>query len=49
MLDVATPFVTSGSAQIDAVGPGLYSMSGDGTGVAAANAALYSADGTIVA
>ncbi len=40
---------SSGSAQIDAVGPGLYSMSGDGTGVAAANAALYSADGTIVA
>jgi uncharacterized protein (TIGR03437 family) len=38
----------SGSAQIDAVGPGLYSMSGDGNGVAAATAALYSPDGTIV-
>ena len=37
----------SGSAQIDAVGPGLYSMSGDGKGVAAANAALYAANGTI--
>ncbi len=40
---------SSGSAQIDAVGPGLYSMSGDGKGVAAANAALYSADGSFVA
>jgi uncharacterized protein (TIGR03437 family) len=38
---------SSGSAQIDSVGPGLYSMSGDGKGVAAATAALYSADGTI--
>jgi uncharacterized protein (TIGR03437 family) len=38
---------SSGSAQIDAVGPGLYSMSGDGKGVAAATAALYGADGTI--
>ncbi len=36
-----------GSAQIDAVGPGLYSMNGDGKGVAAATAAIYSADGTI--
>ena len=40
---------SSGSAQIDAVGPGLYSMSGTGQGVAAANAALYSTDGTMVA
>jgi uncharacterized protein (TIGR03437 family) len=39
----------SGSAQIDAVGPGLYSMSGDGKGVAAATAALYAADGSVVA
>jgi uncharacterized protein (TIGR03437 family) len=39
----------SGSAQVDAVGPGLYSMSGDGTGVAAATAAIYGADGSIVA
>jgi uncharacterized protein (TIGR03437 family) len=39
---------SSGSAQIDAVGPGLYSMSGDGKGVAAATAALYVADGSIV-
>jgi uncharacterized protein (TIGR03437 family) len=38
---------SSGSAQIDAVGPGLYSMSGDGKGVAAATAALYGAGGTI--
>jgi uncharacterized protein (TIGR03437 family) len=38
---------SSGSAQIDAVGPGLYSMTGDGKGVAAATAALYGAGGTI--
>lgn len=38
----------SGSAQIDAIGPGLYSMNGQGTGVAAAGAALYSADGNSV-
>jgi uncharacterized protein (TIGR03437 family) len=38
---------SSGSAQIDSNGPGLYSMNGDGRGVAAANAALYSADGKI--
>jgi uncharacterized protein (TIGR03437 family) len=37
---------SSGSAQIDTIGPGLYSMNGAGTGVAAAGAALYSADGT---
>jgi uncharacterized protein (TIGR03437 family) len=37
----------SGSAQIDSVGPGLYSMNGDGKGVAAANAALYSTSGSI--
>ena len=37
----------SGSAQIDAVGPGLYSMSGDGKGVAAATAALYSSGGAV--
>ncbi|HWB86585.1 MAG TPA: hypothetical protein VG675_20750 [Bryobacteraceae bacterium] len=37
---------SSGAAQIDSVGPGLYSMNGV-TGVAAATAALYSADGTI--
>jgi uncharacterized protein (TIGR03437 family) len=37
---------SSGSAQIDTIGPGLYSMNGMGTGVAAAGAALYSADGT---
>jgi hypothetical protein len=30
---------SSGSAQIDSVGPGLYSMNGEGTGVAAAGAA----------
>src|SRR6185437_12070173 len=40
---------SSGSAQIDAVGPGLYSESGDGTGVAAATAALYGADGSVAA
>ncbi len=39
---------SSGSAQIDAVGPGLYSMSGDGNGVAAATAALYRPDGSVV-
>ncbi len=38
---------STGALQIDAVGPGLYSINGDGKGVAAANAALYSADGTI--
>jgi uncharacterized protein (TIGR03437 family) len=38
---------SSGAAQIDAVGPGLYSMNGDGKGVAAANAARYAADGRI--
>jgi uncharacterized protein (TIGR03437 family) len=38
---------SSGSAQIDAIGPGLYSMSGNGTGVAAATAAVYGADGSI--
>jgi uncharacterized protein (TIGR03437 family) len=38
---------SSGAAQIDAIGPGLYSMSGTGQGVAAATAALYAADGTI--
>jgi uncharacterized protein (TIGR03437 family) len=36
---------SSGSAQIDTIGPGLYSINGTGTGVAAAGAALYSADG----
>jgi uncharacterized protein (TIGR03437 family) len=35
---------SSGAAQIDAVGPGLYSLSG---GVAAAGAALYAGNGTI--
>ena len=35
---------SSGSAQIDAIGPGLYSMNGQGTGVA--GAAVYAADGT---
>jgi uncharacterized protein (TIGR03437 family) len=39
---------TSGAAQIDSVGPGLYSMSGDGKGVAAATAAIYAADGSVV-
>jgi len=39
---------SSGSAQIDAVGPGLYTITGDGKGVAAATAALYTADGRIV-
>jgi uncharacterized protein (TIGR03437 family) len=38
---------SSGSAQIDAVGPGLYSMTGDGKGVAAATAAHYGTGGTI--
>jgi uncharacterized protein (TIGR03437 family) len=38
---------SSGSAQIDSVGPGLYSMNGEGTGVAAAGAALYATDGTV--
>lgn len=37
---------SSGAAQIDSMGPGLYSMNGQGTGVAAATAALYAADGT---
>jgi uncharacterized protein (TIGR03437 family) len=37
---------SSGSAQIDTIGPGLYSIDGTGTGVAAAEAALYAADGT---
>ena len=37
---------SSGSAQIDTIGPGLYSMNGAGTGVGAAGAALYSPDGT---
>lgn len=37
---------SSGAAQIDTIGPGLYSMNGEGTGVAAAGAALYSADGS---
>ena len=39
---------SSGSAQIDSLGPGLYSLNGT-TGVAAATAALYAADGTITA
>lgn len=39
---------STGSAQIDGVGPGLYSMSGSGQGVAAATAALYQANGGIV-
>jgi uncharacterized protein (TIGR03437 family) len=38
----------SGSAQIDSIGPGLYSASGTGTGVAAAGAALYQASGAIL-
>ena len=38
---------TTGGAQIDAVAPGLYSANNDGQGVAAATAALYSANGTI--
>lgn len=38
---------SSGAAQIDAIGPGLYSMSGTGQGVAAATAAIYAADGTV--
>jgi uncharacterized protein (TIGR03437 family) len=38
----------SGAAQIDNVGPGLYSKSADGKGVAAANAAIYAADGSVV-
>lgn len=37
---------SSGSAEIDSVGPGLYSMNGT-TGVAAATAGLYSTDGTM--
>ncbi len=37
---------SSGSAQIDTLGPGLYSANSNGTGIAAANAALYSPDGT---
>jgi uncharacterized protein (TIGR03437 family) len=36
----------SGAAQIDILGPGLYSLNGT-TGVAAATAALYGTDGTI--
>jgi uncharacterized protein (TIGR03437 family) len=39
---------SSGSAQIDSIGPGLYSVSGTGMGVAAAGAALYSAGGNII-
>ena len=34
-------------AQVDAVGPGLYAISGTGQGVAAAGAALYKSDGSI--
>jgi uncharacterized protein (TIGR03437 family) len=37
----------SGSAQIDTIGPGLYTISGTGQGLAAAGAALYEADGGI--
>ena len=37
---------SSGAAQIDTIGPGLYSADSSGTGVAAAGAALYAADGT---
>jgi len=37
---------STGSAQIDTIGPGLYSKNSDGMGVAAAQAALYSPDGT---
>ena len=37
---------SSGAAQIDTVAPGLYSLNGT-TGVAAATAALYAANGTI--
>ena len=35
-----------GAAKIDSIGPGLYSMSGTGQGVAAETAALYAAEGT---
>ena len=38
----------SGGVLIDAVAPGLYSANSSGTGVAAATAALYSADGSTV-
>jgi uncharacterized protein (TIGR03437 family) len=38
---------SSGAAQVDAIGPGLYSMSGTGQGVAAATAAIYAANGTV--
>lgn len=37
----------SGAAQIDSIGPGLYSASGDGTGVARAKATLNSASGGV--
>ena len=42
-----TTGTSSGAAQIDAIGPGHYSMSGTGHGVAAATAATYAADGTV--
>ncbi len=38
---------TTGGAQIDTVAPGLYSANNNGQGVAAATAALYSANGSI--
>ena len=37
----------SGSGQVDALGPGLYAISGTGQGVAAAGAALYKSDGSV--
>ena len=37
----------SGSAQVDAIGPGLYAISGTGQGVATAGAALYKSVGSI--
>jgi uncharacterized protein (TIGR03437 family) len=46
---VATVMIgtSTGGAFIDAVAPGLYSKNGDGKGVAAATAAIYSANGAI--
>ncbi len=38
----------SGGAQIDSIGPGLYSANGNGAGVASASAALYPAIGSMV-
>jgi len=40
---------SSGAAQIDTEGPGLYTVTGTGSGVAAATAGLYQSNGSLVA